>query len=98
VQVSLSCHDRGDSALRPHSNQINTHLSSRDNTFAKFSTGLRDEITDLFYLTMSLNTDYETDPPPGTKKEDTTWGPSAPASNSEGTGTPLVPARGGCTL
>jgi hypothetical protein len=56
-----------------HNHQINSYLSGRDNLFAKSSTGLRYEITDLFYLTLSLNVDYEKSPPPGTKKEDSTW-------------------------
>ena len=56
-----------------HNHQINSYLSGRDNLFAKSSTGVRYEITDLFYLTMSLNVDYERDPPPGTQTKDATW-------------------------
>jgi len=56
-----------------HNHQVNSYLSGRDNLFAKSSTGLRYEITDLFYLTMSLNVDYEREPPPGTESEDTTF-------------------------
>jgi putative salt-induced outer membrane protein YdiY len=54
-----------------HNHQINHYLSGRDNTFIKTSTGARYEITDLFYATMSLNVDYESDPAPGREKEDT---------------------------
>ena len=56
-----------------HNHQISSYLSGRDNLFAKSSTGLRYEIGDLFYLTMSLNVDYESDPPPGVDTEDSTW-------------------------
>jgi putative salt-induced outer membrane protein YdiY len=56
-----------------HNHQLNSTLSGRDNFFAKSSTGLRYEVTDLFYLTMSYNIDYESDPAPGTEKEDSTW-------------------------
>ncbi len=57
-----------------HNHQVNSYLSGRDNLFAKSSTGLRYDIgDDLFYLTMSLNVDYESDPPPGAQTEDTTW-------------------------
>jgi putative salt-induced outer membrane protein YdiY len=56
-----------------HNHQLYSSLSGRDNFFAKSSTGLRYEITDLFYLTMSYNVDYESDPAPGTEKEDSTW-------------------------
>jgi len=56
-----------------HNHQVNTYLGGRDNLFAKSSTGLRYEITDLFYLTMSLNVDYERDPPPGTQSDDSSW-------------------------
>jgi putative salt-induced outer membrane protein YdiY len=52
---------------------MNAYLSGRDNVFAKSSTGLRYEITDLFYLTLSMNVDYEKGPPPGTKKTDQSW-------------------------
>jgi putative salt-induced outer membrane protein YdiY len=56
-----------------HNHQINSYLSGRDNLFAKASTGVRYEITDLLYLTMSYNVDYESDPPPGTETQDTSW-------------------------
>ena len=56
-----------------HNHQITSYLSGRDNLFAKSSTGVRYEIGDLFYLTMSLNVDYERDPPPGVDTEDKTW-------------------------
>jgi len=56
-----------------HNHQITSYLSGRDNLFAKSSTGVRYEIGDLFYLTMSLNVDYERDPPPGVDSEDSTW-------------------------
>ncbi len=57
-----------------HNHQVTSYLSGRDNLFAKSSTGLRYEVgDDLFYLTMSLNVDYERDPPPGVKSEDSTW-------------------------
>ena len=56
-----------------HNHQLNSYLSGRDNMFAKTSTGVRYEITDLFYLTMSYNVDYESDPPPGTEQQDSTW-------------------------
>jgi putative salt-induced outer membrane protein YdiY len=56
-----------------HNHQITSYLSGRDNLFAKSSTGVRYELGDLFYLTMSLNVDYERDPPPGVDTEDSTW-------------------------
>jgi putative salt-induced outer membrane protein YdiY len=57
-----------------HNHQIYSYLSGRDNLFAKSSTGIRYEVgDDLFYLTMSLNVDYERDPPPGVQTEDSTW-------------------------
>jgi len=56
-----------------HNHQVTSYLSGRDNLFAKSSTGVRYEIGDLFYLTMSLNVDYERDPPPGVDAEDKTW-------------------------
>ena len=56
-----------------HNHQVTSYLSGRDNLFAKSSTGVRYEIGDLFYLTMSLNVDYERDPPPGVDTEDKTW-------------------------
>lgn len=57
-----------------HNHQITSYVSGRDNLFAKSSTGMRYEIgADLFYLTMSLNVDYERDPPPGVQTEDSTW-------------------------
>jgi putative salt-induced outer membrane protein YdiY len=56
-----------------HNDQISSYLSGRDNLFAKSSTGVRYEIGDLFYLTMSLNLDYEREPPPGVKQKDSTW-------------------------
>jgi putative salt-induced outer membrane protein YdiY len=57
-----------------HNHQITSYLSGRDNLFAKSSTGVRYEIgDDLFYLTMSLNVDYERDPPPGAQTDDRTW-------------------------
>lgn len=56
-----------------HHHEINSYVSGRDNVFAKSSTGLRYEISDLLYLTMSYNADYESDPAPGTEEEDSTW-------------------------
>jgi len=56
-----------------HNHEVNSYLSGRDNLFAKSSSGARYEITDLLYVTMSLNVDYETDPPPGAQTKDTTW-------------------------
>jgi putative salt-induced outer membrane protein YdiY len=56
-----------------HNHQLSSYLSGRDNAFAKSSTGVRYEIGDLFYLTMSLNVDYEREPPPGVDTEDATW-------------------------
>jgi len=56
-----------------HHHEINSYISGRDNVFAKSSTGLRYEISDLLYLTMSYNADYESDPAPGTEEEDSTW-------------------------
>ncbi len=57
-----------------HNHQITSYLSGRDNLFAKSSTGVRYEIgDDLFYLTLSLNVDYEQEPPPGVETDDSTW-------------------------
>jgi putative salt-induced outer membrane protein YdiY len=56
-----------------HNHQISSYLSGRDNLFAKSSTGVRYELGDLFYLTMSLNIDYERDPPPGVASDDSSW-------------------------
>ena len=55
-----------------HNHRITEYLSGRDNTIIKTTTGARYEITDLFYLTVSLDHDYESDPAPGNEKEDTT--------------------------
>jgi putative salt-induced outer membrane protein YdiY len=45
-----------------HNDSITYNISGRDNTSIKTTTGLRYEITDLFYFNTSLDYDYETDP------------------------------------
>ena len=45
-----------------HNHSILKYLSGRDNIIYKTSTGVRYEITDLFYLNLSLDFDYETQP------------------------------------
>lgn len=54
-----------------HNHRITDYISGRDNTFVKSSTGVRYEITDLLYLTVSLNADYESEPALGREKQDT---------------------------
>lgn len=54
-----------------HNHRITEYISGRDNTIFKSTTGARYEITDLFYLTVSLDYDYETEPAPGNEKRDT---------------------------
>ena len=52
----------GDDLELYHNDSIVYNISGRDNTSIKTTTGLRYEITDLFYLNTSLDWDYETDP------------------------------------
>lgn len=54
-----------------HDHRVTNYLSGRDNTIVKSTTGTRYEITDLFYLTVSLDYDYESAPAPGNEKKDT---------------------------
>ena len=54
-----------------HTHRITDYVSGRDNVVFKSTTGARYEITDLFYLTVSLDYDYESQPAPGNEKKDT---------------------------
>ena len=56
-----------------HDNQYTKYISGRDNSFVKSTTGVRYEISDLFYANFSIGRDYEGQPAPGTKKEDITY-------------------------
>lgn len=55
-----------------HNQQIIYYMSGRDNTIYKTSTGLRYEITDLFYANASLDYDYETQAATTATNEDIT--------------------------
>ena len=54
----------GDDMSFIHNHSITHNLSGRTNTAYKTSTGLAYEITDLLYLSTTLNYDYETEPVP----------------------------------
>jgi len=60
----------GDNLEVNHNNFIASNFSGRANTSYKPTTGLRFEITDLLYLNLSLDYDYETDPVDGAENED----------------------------
>lgn len=53
-----------------HDHRITEYLSGRDNTVFKSSTGVRFEITDLFYLNVAYEYDVETHPAPGSEDVD----------------------------
>jgi putative salt-induced outer membrane protein YdiY len=53
-----------------HNNSIASNFSGRPNTSYKTTTGLRYEITDLFYANLSLDYNYETDPIDTAQNED----------------------------
>ncbi len=55
-----------------HNHVITENLGGRTNTSYKTTTGIRYEITDLLYVNLTFDYDYETDPVPGIEKEDTT--------------------------
>ena len=55
-----------------HNHTITDNLSGRTNTSYKTSTGVRYEITDLLYASLSFDYDYETDPAPDVGNEDST--------------------------
>lgn len=54
-----------------HNHSVTANISGRTNTSFKTTTGLRFEVTDLLYATLSLDYDYETDPVDGAQNEDT---------------------------
>jgi putative salt-induced outer membrane protein YdiY len=60
----------GDNLEVYHNNSIVSNFSGRANTSYKTTTGLRFEITDLLYLNLSLDYDYETDPIEDAENED----------------------------
>lgn len=60
----------GDDLELFHNNSITHNLSGRTNTSYKTSTGVRYEITDLLYSSLSVDFDYETDPVDLTENED----------------------------
>jgi putative salt-induced outer membrane protein YdiY len=47
-----------------------TNISGRSNTIIKTRTGFSYDINDVFYATLSLNFDYETEPADDAEKED----------------------------
>ena len=53
-----------------HNHSITANISGRTNTSYKTTTGLRFEITDLLYATLSLDYNYETDPVDTAENED----------------------------
>ncbi len=55
-----------------HNHTITENLGGRTNTSYKTSTGVRYEITDLLYASLSFDYDYETDPAPDVESEDAT--------------------------
>jgi putative salt-induced outer membrane protein YdiY len=55
-----------------HNHTITENLGGRTNTSYKTSTGVRYEITDLLYASLSFDYDYETDPAPDVVSEDST--------------------------
>lgn len=55
-----------------HDHTINKNIGGRTNTSYKTSTGIRYEITDLLYATFTFDYDYETDPAPDVRNEDST--------------------------
>ncbi len=56
-----------------HNHSINHNIAGRTNTSYKTSTGLLYEITDLLYVNVTLNYNYETDPIDAIKNEDVTF-------------------------
>ncbi len=55
-----------------HNHTITENLGGRTNTSYKTSTGVRYEITDLLYASLSFDYDYETEPAPDVVSEDST--------------------------
>ena len=55
-----------------HNHTITSNLGGRTNTSYKTTTGVRYEITDLLYVNLTFDYDYETNPAPGIGKEDST--------------------------
>jgi putative salt-induced outer membrane protein YdiY len=55
-----------------HNHTITENLGGRTNTSYKTSTGVRYEITDLLYASLSFDYDYETDPVQDVESEDST--------------------------
>jgi len=53
-----------------HDDSITAYITGRSNTVLKTSTGVRYEITDLLYLNLSVDFNYEKDPPVGAENED----------------------------
>ena len=53
-----------------HNHSVNSAFSGNTNTIFKTTTGLRFEITDLLYWTVSLDYNYETDPASDADNED----------------------------
>jgi putative salt-induced outer membrane protein YdiY len=55
-----------------HDHTITKNVGGRTNTSYRTSTGVRYEITDLLYATLTFDYDYETDPALGVENEDAT--------------------------
>jgi putative salt-induced outer membrane protein YdiY len=55
-----------------HNHEIHSNISGRSNTVVKTTTGVTYEITDLLYMSLSLDFDYETEPADLAEKEDVT--------------------------
>jgi putative salt-induced outer membrane protein YdiY len=55
-----------------HNHTITSNIGGRTNTSYKTSTGVRYEITDLLYASLTFDYDYETNPPPDIENEDST--------------------------
>jgi len=53
-----------------HDDSVTYYLTGRTNTVIKTSTGVRYEITDLLYLNLSVDYDYEKDPAAGAEPDD----------------------------
>lgn len=68
----LSKDYRGGDLTLFHNHSITTNISGRDNSVGKFSVGAQLDVSDSYYVNLSLNYDYESDPVPGAEKEDLT--------------------------
>jgi putative salt-induced outer membrane protein YdiY len=53
-----------------HDDSVTTNITGRSATVVKTTSGLRFEVTDLLYLNLSVDYDWESDPAPGTEDYD----------------------------